>query len=419
MQHNVMENESITRRSHRIEQLEKDIHDFGLVLATKPNSLSVSSFEHLGIPFNYGLESIAQKVRNDTGLVVDLRDEQITEICDHLDKLFKQYREPQLDNIDYAAKTAKAVCNTHLEFEDRVNYLTDKSLLLKQRQPVILGYHALFFTKPSMTELPSDEFHKCLDFGSLMTEMSRSQWMGSMPKLYLIKNSISGVEKFAGLLEVIKSSLLEQTKVIEELLTKAIATIARGDEISSADKLDLSKNEIISLGITVKPFLINAINKSWYHNNISSTLRDMGTNTSVTLADPDSYIRIGDNVENSFINLTDLMSNDEFKDSMNTIQQNYIGLTNLIRMTSEDLVKFSAKIRKVPVKTKDGYCNTAIEDIATLISVFSTQLFHVITFVNDGATNLLDGLNTMQKIAELMRNYQLTVEKYALERGKK
>lgn len=405
--HNSLREQRITALSNQIERLTVSREDRDVVTQADVGESSVISNE-----------SIARHIKYRAGMIVDLRDDQIQELGKNLLQFFDSYNNNYVDKMAHDIAKMKTVVKIKNDFNDRISYLESHEDVEKLRQPVKTSYFNMFKTTGTLGDAAVDDYWKCLDLNNLLTELSNSEFVKSLPKPYVDESGLDKISKLKGLFQCLDENVSEQTEMIEVLLSRVIEVLARGEELSLAEKIDLNKNKVSCRGVVLTPVLVEAVNRSWYHNNLSTSLVSMSDDLKTVLHEPLELSKsIGDKVtDRTLLNIFTVLGNKQFVTDMLTLQRLFISITNKVISTSSKLMRFCDRIDDIPVSDTKGYYNYAIEDIARMISVYSSSLYVLLTFVEDFSHAFLKGMILVDHLSVNMMTHKQMVERYIAQR---
>ena len=367
------------------------------------------------------IEDVSSKIKHHASVIVELRDEQILKLVVLLNQLFNSYVRDDTGRGGEAAKVCTMLVSKNPDFTDKISYLDDAAEVAQLRQPCIKSYFSLFRRDSSVKVPQIDDFSKCLDYVLLQKDLDRSEYILKLPMFFSLKDNVTQYNRLNELLTAMSDAVTTQNEKICALLESALTVLARGEVIPFADKIDLKKATFASLGVTVTPTVINTINQVWYGNNLSTTIENMGDDVTQCLREPIAMIeRREELTEGAFLNAMKMMSSEGFADNVRTTQATAKALTDKIQIISDQLTRFSDRIQTLPSKETDGYYNFAIEDIARLISSYSSVLYHLLQFTYDFADGLKDGVDHVVLLSDNLRTHQrITYQYMGLRKEKK
>lgn len=399
-------------RKNRISALSKEVEQLITMRHSRSNNVSLESALLFG--GDYSVESIARHIRYRTGMIVDLRDDQIKELGKKLSAFYEIYKKDMVEKTTHNAKTIASVINSEYDFNDRVSYLDDKEEIQRLRFPVIRTYLNLFKDKPTLTDVHVDSFWQCLDFKNLTTTLKDSEIVKHIPKMFCVDHGIDHVKRIHQLVVDLDKAIDEQSKMIETVLDRAINVLLKGEEISLADRIDLSKPRTVSLGVVIQPLIVETVNRSWYQNNMPTGVAHMADDLKTVLGEPILEVRsVGDKTDDNTIqHLVKNVTAKDFIPSLRELQTRCITMTNKIVQTSDTLLRFCDKIDNIPIKENKGYYNYAIEDIARLISLYSSTLFIMLEFIEVIAIDVQKGIESVDRLARNLLTHKQSVEGY-------
>jgi RNA binding exosome subunit len=366
-------------------------------------------------------EDDALKIKHHAGIIVELRDEQITDFVVLLNTLFGNYIREETTRGNLAARECEMVVSKRLDFNDKVSYLDDPEEILRMREPVIRSYTALFRKDAQLRTPRMNDFQKCLDFPLLKEDLDRSEYVLKMPLFFSLSDNLKQYDRLNNLLRVINDAITVQNDKITELLERALTVLSRGELISMAERMDLSKSKFVTMGVTIEPTVLNVINKSWYGNNLSSTIDNMVDDIKQLLREPESLIaRREELAKGSFINCLEMLATDAFAENVRETQVIAKTLTDKVSLISSQMSRFSNRLQNIPQRETDGYYGDVITDIARLISCYCGVLVRVLDFTYEFAEGLKIGVDNLQLLSGSLKTHQTCAYRYVeLRKDKK
>lgn len=368
----------------------------------------------------FGMENLSAKIKHHNGILVELRDEQISKLVVLLNELFTTYVKDETSRGGEAARLALAATAKNYEFTDKVSYLDDPEKIALLRRPVIRSYFSCFRNLATVKDPTTENFGNCLDLMRMREDLDRSEYVLKLPMFFTMKDNVLQFDRLNDLLVTISDSLTIQNEKICRLLEAIVRQLSRGELIANADILDLSLSKFTSMGVTVEPVVVNEVNQMWYKNNLSTSIEGMVDNLKQTLTEPHKVIaRTEETTEGGFLTAMKMMSSDAFVENVRIAQLTAKGITGKIEVISDQMLRFSQRIQLIPARETDGYYNTAIEDIARLISLYSGVLSICLEFVLDYVEGLKEGVDNVELLSSNLQTHQIEVSKYVSLRKEK
>lgn len=389
-------------RQTRIDSLTSQVRD---LLSGRSNPTSIS------------LEDLASKIKHHSGVLVELRDEQISKLVVLLNELFNTYVKDETSRGGEAARVAIKTTEKNFDFVDKTSYLDDPEEITRLRQPVVRSYFSCFRRSKSAKNPSVEDFFKCLDMQELREDLDRSEFILQLPMFFTMKDNVLQFDRLNDLLTIMSDSLTTQNEKICSLLEGALQCLSRSELIPNADRIDLQSSKFTSMGVTIEPTIVNKINQMWYQNNLTTKIEYMVDDLTQVLREPYRVIaRQEEGPKGGFKRAMNLMASDGFSEQVRLAQMTAKGLTDKVQIISDQLVRFSQRIQTIPSRETEGYYNTAVEDIARFLSVYSGVLAVVLEFVLDYVEGLKAGVDGIEVLSTNLRTHQITAAKYVAVR---
>lgn len=391
-------------------------HDRDQLRQTRIKSLTTSVRDLLsGRNKQVSVESsiVSEKIKYHSGILVELRDEQIGKLVIMLNELFNTYVKDETSRGGEAARNCVKSTEKSPEFVDKLSYLDDPAQVQQLRYPVMASFHSCFRRDKSAKNGVVEDFFRCLDLEQMRTDLDRSEFILKLPMFLTMDDNSLQFDRLNDLLKLISDCLTEQNEKLCSLIERIVQELSKGELISFADKIDLTSSSFTSFGVTVEPVLVNKINQMWYKNNLSTSIENMVEDLKQVLREPYAVIaRREEAPKNAFKNTMKLMISDGYVDNVMAAQITAKAITDKIQIISDQLVRFSGRIQNIPSKETDGYYGDAAEDIARLLSYYSGILAVILEFVLDYVEGLKDGVDGIEILAANLNTHVVNVNKY-------
>lgn len=364
-------------------------------------------------------ESISQDIKAKADKVLDFHSDLIKANIAELLTLINDFDLTKVDQFTTNGHTLKKLLSREFNLFGKRGpwYKTDEEIA-EEQAPVLSSFSKLFTIEQDEELLPDVTFDTVTDMKEVKVLINKSPNLTKVPRALLIPYAGVYFRRVHNLNVALVKAIKEQEETLNELLKVVETKLKLREDIGQSESLDLDAASSTCLGKNIYANAVVAVNRIWYKNNLTTPIGKMGDNIKLMLDEPlDGFKPYGTTTDklNVDVLITNLIDED-LPESVRATLRSFMDLMDLIRPMIGRLVDVVDAINLQPSKTKEGYYNYALEDIAILVSQFSGILYNVVLFSKGVYQGIVDGVKITSVINELLSNHIDHIERYISRR---
>lgn len=366
------------------------------------------------------LEDNRSSIKFHTHMAVERFDERITEKVNKFYQFSSVYRDDHAEEfIENIKRLNVTLSKNEKPFTDKIRWTDDEDQLDKMRSPVSIAYLSIFGKVEGLKVVTDEDFWKCTDLVQLGKDIHKTPHFANFANLFVDGMVSDNVNRFIALVVGLREHCVLLSKNYEHVIERVLTQLSKGEAIAITESIDFEKPQAVLLGVTLRPEVTNVINQRWYKNTLKTSIGSMATDTQFLLKEPlEKLTPNNKDTEESVKNIYQYAYVDHVYDNLKILEREFLKIVDQINLSSKRLTQHIDILRNVPERAVDGTYNYILQDIVTLIAVYSGTLEVVLDFIIDVAVRFEDNYSEMKVLLSKVLSLKQEIDKYISLRDK-